>query len=105
MKNLLTRWETKKENRKIGGDMPLIEGENSSDVLLIDRKRSGNVLLIDRELAELEDDAESTSLSKLIQLVKKLSNLTRTRKEKPHWPIFYFLTCFVELVRRPCFYF
>ena len=74
-------------------------------MLLIDSKHNGNVLLIYRKLAELEDDAECAPLSKITKLVKKLSNLTRTGKEKYHCPIFYLLTCFVEPIRRLCFCF
>ena len=82
MKNLLTQWETKKENLKTSGNMPLIDGEHCGDVLLINSKHSGDLLLIERELAELEDNAEYASLPKLTKLVKKLSNLIRTGKKK-----------------------
>ena len=50
-------------------------------MLLINSKFSGNLLLIDRKLLELEDDAQCTSLSKFTKLVKKPSNLTKTRKK------------------------
>ena len=60
---------------------------------------------INRELAELEDDAKCASLSKLVELVKKSSNLIRTRKEKLHCPIAHSMAYFVESVRRPCFCF
>ena len=83
MKNFLIQWETEEKNRKIGG----------------------NVLLINRKLAELEYDAKCASLIKLTKLVKKHSNLTKTGKKKPHCLIFYFLTCFVEPVRQPYFCF
>ena len=80
------------ENRKIDGNLPLI-----------DREYNGNMLLIDRELEELKDDAEYVFLSKLTELVKKSSNLTRIGKEKPHCRIFYSLAYFIELFGQPCF--
>ena len=49
MKNLLTQWETEEENRKTGGDVPLIDREHNSNVLLLDGEHRGNVLLIDRK--------------------------------------------------------
>ena len=100
--------------------MPFIDKEHNSNMLLIDSKHIGNVLFIDRKRAELEDDvkcaslpkfteleddAEYASLPKFTELVKKPSNLTKTRKEKPHCPISHFLARFVEPVRRPRFYF
>ena len=94
IKNFLTQWETKEENRKISGNVPLINRENS-----------GNVLLINRELAILGDGSECASLLKLTELMKKPSNLIKTEKEKLHRPISYFLTRFVELIRRICFCF
>ena len=94
MKNLLTQWETEEENRKISGDMPLI-----------DSKHNGNMLLINRKLVELENDAEYASFPKLIKLVKKPFNLIKTGKEESHYPISYFLTCLVELVRQLYFCF
>ena len=63
------------------------------------------MLLIDRKLTKLENNAEYASLLKLTKLVKKLSNLTRIRKKKPHCPISYLLACFVEPVRRSRFCF
>ena len=51
MKNLLTYWETEEENRKIGGNLPLIDRKRSDNMLLIDRKRGDDVLLIDKKLA------------------------------------------------------
>ena len=53
----------------------------------------------------MEDDAECASLPKLIELVKKPSNLTRTGKEKPHRLISHSLARFVELIGRPRFRF
>ena len=50
MKNLLTQWETEKENQKTDGNMSLIDKEQNSNVLFIDGKYSGNMLLIDRNL-------------------------------------------------------
>ena len=85
--------------------MPLIDRKYSGNILLIDRKRIGNVMLIHRKLVELENDAEYTFLLKLIELVKKLFNITRVEKEKPYCPISYSLICFIELVGRPYFYF
>ena len=100
--------------------MPLINRELSGNVLLINRELSGNVLLINKKLVELEDDArcaflprlteleddiECTSLLKLTKSMKKPSNLTRIRKEKPYCSISHSLTCFVKLVRWPRFYF
>ena len=85
MKNLLTQWKTKEKNRKI-----------------VD-----NVLLINGELAKLKDDAECVFLLKLIELIKKSSNLIRTGKEKLHWLyrlIFYSFAYLVKLVGQPCFY-
>ena len=73
--------------------------------MLIDREHSSNVLFIVRELAELENDAQYSSLPKLKELIKKFSNLTWTGKKKPHCPISHSLTCFVEFIGRPCFYF
>ena len=116
MKNFLTQWEAEEKNRKIGGNIPLIDRKHSGNMLfidrerngnmlLIDKERSGNMLLIDRELIDLQDDTKCASLPKLIELVKKLSNLTRTRKKKPHHLISHSLTCFVELIRRPYFCF
>ena len=105
MKNLLTRWETEEENRKIGRNMLFIDRKHSGNVLLINRERSGNVLLLDREFAKLENDAKYTSLPKLTEVVKKPSKLTRTRKEKPHCPISHSFTYFVEPNRRPSFCF
>ena len=75
--------------------MLLIDRENNGNVLLIDSEYSGNILLIDRKLVKLEDDAECTSLPKLIELVKKLSNLTKVEKKKPHHLILYSLACFI----------
>ena len=87
---------------------------------LIDREHRDDVVLIDRKLAKLEDDAECASFSKftklkddtkyasllkLIELVKISSNLTRIGKKKPHCPISHSLACFVEPIRRSCFYF
>ena len=94
MKNLLIQWENEKENRKIGGSIPLI-----------DKIPNGNLLLIDRKLAELEDNTEYTSLPKLKELVKKPSNLTRIGKKKPHYPISHSLAYFIELIKRPYFCF
>ena len=65
----------------------------------MDRKLDGNVLFIDRNLAELEDNAKCARLAKLIELVKKPSNLTKTEKEKPHYLISHFLAYFVEFVK------
>ena len=48
MKNLLTQWEIKVENQKIGGNMPLIDKEYSGNVLLLDGEHSGNMLFIGR---------------------------------------------------------
>ena len=115
MKKLLTRWEIEEENRKIGGNVSFIDREYSGNVLfinreysgnllLIDRKRNGNMLLIDRKLADLEYDAEYASLLKLTELVKKLFNLTRAKKEKSHHSISHFLTIYVKLDGRPCFF-
>ena len=74
-------------------------------MFLIDEKRSGDVLLIDIKFAELEDDVECASLTKLTKLVKKLSNLTRIGKEKRHRLISHSLTYFVELIGRLGFHF
>ena len=63
------------------------------------------MLLIDKELAKLEDDAECASLPKFTELMKKPFNLTKTGKEKPHCPIFYSLSCFVEPDKWPDFCF
>ena len=105
MKNLLTWWETEEKNRKISGNMPLIDRKHSSKVLLIDRKCSENVLLINKELAELENNAECAFFPKFTKLVKKPSNLIKTGKKKPHRPISHSLTCFVKPVRRSRFCF
>ena len=105
IKNFLTQWETKEKNRKIGGNVPFIDRNHNGNILFIDWKCSDNILLINRKHIELKDDAKCISLSKLIKLVKKPSNLTRTGKEKPHCPISYSLTFFVKRVRRPCFCF
>ena len=101
MKNLLTRWETEKDN-------------------LINSQYSGEVLLIDRKLTELENDAECVSLPKFTELEddakyasflkahrisEKPSNLTGTRKEKLHRLISHSSVYFLELVGRPCFCF
>ena len=94
MKNFLTQWETEKENQKIGGNM-----------MLINRKLGSNMLLINRELAKLEDDSEYTPLRKLIELVKKSSNLIKTREKKPHCPISHSFACFIKPVRWTCFCF
>ena len=48
MKNLLTQWETEKENQKAGGNMPLIDREHNGDVLLLDGEYSSDVLFIGR---------------------------------------------------------
>ena len=48
MKNFLTQWESKEENQKTGGNVPLIDREHNGDVLLIDREHNGDMLLIDR---------------------------------------------------------
>ena len=74
-------------------------------MLFIDKKLGGDVLLIDRKLAKLEDDAKYIFFSKFIELVKKPSNLTKTGKKKPHYPISHFLACFVKPIGQPCFYF
>ena len=105
MKNLLTKWETEEENQKTGGNMPLIDRKHSGNMLLINSKYSGDVLFIERKLAELKDDSKYTSLPKLIELVKKPSNLTKTEKKKPHCPIFYSLAYFIDLLGRLCFCF
>ena len=99
MKNFLTQWETKEKNRKIGGNVQLIDRERSGNMLLIERKCSSNMLLINRKLAKLENDAEYASLPKLIKLVKKPSNLTRIRKEKSYCLISYSLTYFIEPIK------
>ena len=49
MKNLLTQWETEKENQKTSGDVPLIDREHNGNVLLLDGKHNGDVLLIGRK--------------------------------------------------------
>ena len=105
MKNLLTQWEIEEENRKIDGNLPLIDRKLNGNMLFIDKQLNSNMLLINREPVELEDDAKCASLPKLTELVKKSSNLTRTGKKKPQYPISYPLTCFVELVGWPCFCF
>ena len=120
MKNLLTQWQTEEENQTTGGNVPLIDKKQNGNVLLINREQSGDVLLIDRKLAELENDtecaslpkstelendAEYASIPKLTELVKKPSNLTKTRKEKLYYPISHSLACFVEPVRRLCYCF
>ena len=92
MKNFLIQGEIKEENRKIDGN-----------VLLIDRKCNSNILRINKKFAELLDQAKYASLLKLIELVKKLSNLTKTRKEKPHCLISHSLIYFIEHVRQLCF--
>ena len=74
-------------------------------MLLIDRALNGGVLLIDKALIELENGAECASLSKLTELVKKPSNLTRIGKEKLHRLISYSLARFVEPIGRPQFCF
>ena len=74
-------------------------------MLLINRECNGDMLLIDRKLAELEDDAEYTSFSKFIKLMKKSFNLIRTEKKKLHRPLSHSLTCFDEPIGRPCFCF
>ena len=94
MKNLLTQSKTEEENQNIGGS-----------VSPIDRTPNGGELFIDGTLIELKDDAECASLPKLTKLVKKPSNLTRTRKEKPHRPISHSLAHFVEPIGRPRFWF
>ena len=94
MKNLLTQWEIEEDNQRTG-----------DNVLLIDRKHNSNMLLIDRKIVELQDDAECASLPKLTELMKKPTNLTRTRQEKPHRPLFHSLAYFVWLVRQPRFCF
>ena len=99
MKNLLIRWEIKEENRKISDNVSFIDRKYSGNVLLIDRECSGTVLFIDRELIELEDDTEYASFSKLIKLVKKSFNPTRTEKEKLYLPISHSLTRFDKPVR------
>ena len=85
--------------------MPLIDREHNANVLLLDSKHNGNVLLLDRKFAELGNDAECAFFPKLIKLVKKPFNLTKTVKEKPHCLISYSLACIVEPVRWPCFCF
>ena len=62
-------------------------------------------MLINRKLANLKNNAKCTSFPKLKKLVKKLSNLTRTRKEKSHCLISHSLAHFVEFIKRPCFSF
>ena len=49
MKNFLTQWESKEENQKTGGNVPLIDREHNGDILLLDGKHNGDVLLIGRE--------------------------------------------------------
>ena len=116
MKNLLTQWETEDEIQKTGANIPLINKKHNGKVLLIDdehndnmlligSKHSGNMLLIDKKFAKLKYDAECASLPKFTKLVKKSSNLTRTRKEKLHHPISNSLAHFVEPAGRPCFHF
>ena len=105
MKNFLTHWEIEEENRKIGGNVPLIDRKHGGNILFIHRKSGGNVLFIDRELAGLEYDADYACLLKLTKLIKKPSNLIKTEKKKPHCPIFYSLTCFIEPIGRPYFCF
>ena len=83
MKNLLTQWKFEEENWKIGGNVPLI----------------------DRELAKLGNDAKCAPFPKLIELIKKLSNLIKTRKKKLYCTISHSLACFIEFVRRLCFCF
>ena len=58
MKNLLIQWETEEINRKIIGNIPLI----------------------DRELARLENYVKCASLLKLTELIKKHFNLIRIEK-------------------------
>ena len=105
IKNLLTQGETEEEIRKIGGNVPLIDRKYSGKILLIERKHSSDELLINRKLVELEDNTECASPSKLTKLVKKLSNLTRIGKEKPHHPISHSLTYFIKSVRWLYFHF
>ena len=105
IKNLLIQRETEEDNQKTGVNMPLIDREHSGDVLLIDSEHSGDVPFIYRKLAELEDDAECASFSKLTEFVKKLSNLTRTGKKNPYRPISHSLNCFIMPIKWLCFSF
>ena len=88
MKNFLTQSKIEKKNRKIGGN-----------VSLINKERSSNMLLMDWEFAKLKNDAECISLLKLIELVKKPPNLIKTEKEKFYYLISYSLTYFIEPIR------
>ena len=105
MENLPIQWKTEEENRKIGGGMSLIDRELGSNLLLINRELGSNMLFINRKLAKLENDAKCALFPKLIELVIKSSNLTRTGKEKSHRPIFLFLARFIEPIRQLCFCF
>ena len=75
MKNLLTQWKTEEKNQKTGGDVPLINRK------LAELEDNAECAFLPK-LTELENDAEYASFPKFIELVKKPSNLTRTRKVK-----------------------
>ena len=69
-------------------------------MLLIDREHNGNVLLIDRAPAHWKMMLNMHLSRCFTKLVKKPSNLTRTRKEKPHRPISHSLARFIEPIER-----
>ena len=60
----------------------------------INKIHSGNILLIDREFVELKDDTKYAFLLKLIKLVKKPFNLTKTEKKKTLLPNISFFDLF-----------
>ena len=90
MKNLLTQWETEKENRKIGGNVSLIDREFA-------KLENGIKCAFFPKFTKLENDTKYASFSNLTKLVKKSFKLIKTGKEKSYCSISRFWLILLSL--------